>query len=217
MEKNIKSIFIPLGTRCSAATILKDHFKVREFSLPFDWIDIPIKNIVQFIERFSSSEEYLINYVTDYIIASQGQRHPDGTYFPHDFVSSHFSTETDMMRYTIEKFQRRFLRLREVFKSTDSRKIFFTVCSQVQSEESEREYTYLTYTIKHKLSSAPVFIAVNLYDYDFNTELGDPAFFNFHVPISKPLKEMTGADWAAWELDIVEKISLSPAKKYFLK
>ncbi len=219
----MKTVFIPLGTRCSAATILKDHFKVREFSLPFDWIDIPIQNIEQFIERFSGSDDYLKDYVTDYILKSSSQRHLDGTYFPHDFIPWHFNSLLEMVQATSEKYRRRFLRLKEIFKSSD-RKIFFTVFSQPQSDVGKNSYSLLATSIRRKLTSSPVFITVNLYDYDFNADnydfnvgVVDPSFFNFHVPISKPLKEMTGADWAAWELDIVEKISLSPVKKYFLK
>lgn len=192
-------VFIPLGTRCSTATILNIHFKKRLFSLPFDWIDLPIRNISQFIDiEKGKQEEFTINYFKN--VKLHTQRHVDNTWFPHDLHTVDFP-ENEVMGRTLEKYIRRMKRLHDVLETSESF-VFFTTCAVCGSHGNLSDFNKLKSLIEGKVNKPSIFVSINLENYNFV----EGNHYNFHIPITNK-NPLTGQDFADWEINIVSAIN----------
>ncbi len=194
-------IIIPLGTRCTSASIVKELFNQRQKSYPFDWVDIPLENIGKFI-RPDNIEEFTKNYFFEV----SSQRHPDGTWFPHDFIPSHYGGDISFMNNdTIVKYTRRLTRLHNTLKGEETL-VFLTVFVHVK-EENSGHFQQLRNLILEKSFAKCLFITVNLLpcthiEGDVNS---NGSHFNF---VSLPPE--SGSEfkaWKTWEEDIYEKIT----------
>lgn len=202
MERS--KIFIPLGTRCSTATILNVHFKKRLYSLPFDWVDLPIRNMNQFISvREGEEETFLTGYFKD--VTMNTQRHKDGTWFPHDLHTHKFPTTEIVLKNTFEKYLRRLKRLVHVLSSQPDEFIFLTLCAFPETHGTSSEFNLLEELIESKTKSKCTFVTINLVDFDF--QLGN--HYNFAVPLETG-DNLKGENYARWEREIVEKINSDP-------
>lgn len=204
-------VHIPLGTRCSTAYIFRDNLKLREISLPFDWVDIPIGNVKQFIEI---EREQIPSFVHDYFhqIPKTWDKHPDGTWFPHDSFNG--EVYHDAINDIIDKYTRRFERLHDLFKS-EKTLVFLTTFAQ-HNTSNHQEYVDLMELLCKKMSKKSVFIAINLYYTNINSHyspyLNGSQFYNYYIE-----KENGDMEFKKFEADIANKISTDEwTKKYFL-
>lgn len=191
-----KTIYIPLGTRCNGATIIKEHIKGRQFSMPFDWIDIPIKNISKII-GFSLEEfrDYLLQ------VKSNTQRHPDGTWLPHDIDY----VDHKLSEVIISKYQRRFERFKQVL-SEENDLCFLTVLAHASGQMGDaHDFYVLKDIILSKTKNKCKFITINLSKEDFESTSNH---FNFHVPLPY-MAEPDGTVFADWEKVIYDRIKLT--------
>ncbi len=193
-------IFISLGTRCTSAAVIKEQFNQRVKSYPFDWISIPIKNVAQFI-RCENVEGFTKGYLSEIV----SQNHPDGTWFPHDFVLDHYNGNSELMHSdTLLKYTRRIQRLHDTLKNGE------TLCFLITMVSSEDDYNHhfqlLRNLILEKSSGKCLFITVNLLPWshiegDANT---NGSHFNFHVPL--PPGDGSFKMWKDWEKNIFDTI-----------
>jgi len=176
------TVFIPLGIRCSAAFVIGNELGKRMQAFPFDWIDTSVENITKILEMNVTGFTKYLNEVQ-----SHTQRHPDGTYFPHDidYVDGKFTKEIT------GKYVRRFIRLKSVL-SSDAKIVFLTVFKNLA--DSPANYGLLTDKIT-SIRSNNIFITVNLFDHDVN--IGN--HYNFYIPV-------TGSNFSLWEKQIGNKI-----------
>lgn len=183
--------YIPLGTRCSSAFVVQNQLKVRTSSLPLDWVDLPIRNILQFVrldmpEIDSFMEEYFNNI-------GVGLKHTDGSHFPHDEIYNNKEVE-------LEKYTRRMRRLIELIKYSNIPITYLTVIADPLNGGVE-DYNSLKLYLD-KFGTNNQFITINLYDYDFI--LGNHT--NYHIPLSTTLELATGDTFAEWEENIGHRI-----------
>ena len=197
----MKINYIPLGTRCSSAFVIRDNFKKRECSLPFDWLDMPITAITNFLsfgplEIDEKIDEYFKELGT-------GHKHTDGTWFPHDieFIDKTWKLKTE----TKDKFLKRLKRFNDLIQTENNFFLFLTVILEKGMYKTE-DFNKLKELIDSKVHNC-AFITINLgheSDFQFNNH------FNLSIPqleVDPGLKE--------WEKIIYENIeSHAGIKKY---
>ncbi len=199
--KNDNIVFIPLGTRCSTATVLHIHFGKRLFSLPLDWVDLPIKNINQFVSVQQGQED---EFLTDYFknVRLNTQRHTDGTWFPHDLHKLEYPNEESIKKHMLVKYIRRLKRFNEVLLNRDSEFVFLTLCVFPGTYGSLSDFNSLKDLIINKTGKPCTFVTINLADYDFI----DGNHYNFSV-ILENRPNLSGEDFYNWEVNIAKKIN----------
>lgn len=165
-------------------------------ALPFDWLDMPIKSILQFVKL--NSEKEVVDYVNEYwknphLLSSA--KHTDGTWFPHDieFIDGTYK----FIHGTKDKFTRRLARLINLL-NTDAIFVFLTVMFE-QSMYPASDYEVLKNVLREKTKGNALFITINLGN---EPENYDHEHFNFVVPqIGKHDEGLKG-----WEKLICERI-----------
>lgn len=206
---NPSPVFVPLGTRCSAAGIIQQHFKKREMSLPFDWIDTPVKNLIQFI---NIDREMVTPIVKNYFlnqVNTQTHRHPDGTWFPHDLTLMPDGGYRMIVENILEKYIRRFNRLHDLFYSGRNL-VFFNVNAHV-NQDNANKFVDLRRILYKKCKGRTSFVSINLVEEDFYDVSYD--HYHFHIPL---ISGTTGQEFAIWEKQIYDRIVNSPAKTLFV-
>ncbi len=179
--------FFPLGTRCSSAAILYDLGK-RKCSYPFDWVDIELSAILNFITlQKDTIEEYLKEYFNS--INVEFRSSIDNTWFPHDF-------KVDMDKQTaipkvIAKYTRRFSRMFELFDSGKDI-VFLTVIPYVDSK-NHKSYEAIKERLNFIVKGNVHFITINHADYNFI----DDKHTNFYIPLK---------DWDMFHEEIKKSI-----------
>ncbi len=162
-------VFMPLGARCSSASIIDGGLGKRSKAYPFDWIDIDLDTILKFLSI--PPENSIENYVAEYFknVNRETLRHEtDNTWFPHDFPEKEDATT---------KYIRRFKRMFDLFKSTKNI-LFLTTFAHVNKKNTD-----VFDKIKQRLSllvkGECIFITINLDDLDYEKE----NHANFHIPL----------------------------------
>ncbi len=183
---------IPLGTRCSAAYIVQRNLKLRVEAYPFDWMDIHLKNIGKFLDLdYDKVEPFVRKYFSE--IEPHTQRHPDGTWFPHDVFGGYDHKEMT------EKYVKRFLRLHNTL--LNQKDLVFLSVTANGSYGNDVDYKNIKSTIRKRFGNNPLFITGNL----FQTEMDlDGRHYNFNTPFID-----TGnmaEDFAVWEKKLADKI-----------
>lgn len=182
----MKLNFIPLGTRCSSAFVVRDNIKKRELALPFDWLDLSIISICQFVKL--NSHEDVIDYVNLYFekIGEDPHKHedsdilnyskhPDGTWFAHEIelIDGAYKLKPG----TKNKFIKRLSRLIQILNS-DEFCVFLTIMFE-EGMYSFEDYETLKNILRSKVKNNAIFITVNLgNEPDFHIE----NHFNFRIP-----------------------------------
>ena len=192
-ETNSDRVYIPLGCRCSTAFILRDNLKVRETSLPFDWINIPLPNIAKFIDlpKGTSIEVFCKQYFDEV----KAQVHTDGTWFPHDYILTDLSRESD--ETVLARYTRRVERLHSLLSSS-KRLVFLTTASHFDAENIQH-YNHLREIIK-KRNANSYFVSVNVFPEDTVIETSHNGY-NFYLE-----KEPNGDhEFKRWEATIAQK------------
>ncbi len=190
-------IIIPLGTRCSGSGLL-DKMKIRRQSFPFDWIDTSTRNLSKFIEL---EPQNCSAFIDSYIDQVKDKRHPDGTWFPHDFNPE----EGQTVENTKEKYTRRLVRLIEALKS-DEDKLFLTVNSHVNARGNLADYMRLVNKIRECSTGNLTFITINLTASNALLVIGDMHIYNFHLPLPVKLT-VEGTEFWVWEQQIWETLA----------
>ncbi len=163
--------YIPLGTHCSAASVLRDKFQLRDKSFPFDWISIPCPAITSLINM---PQDNIDQYVSDYLDQVRSQRHPDGSYFPHHFIATNdYESQLSDLK---ARFSFLYKRLFDTLQS-DALCVFLSVFHEPNENESEDYFKMIDAVFsKLKLSSC-FFVSVNVLDLHFNRN-----HYNINVP-----------------------------------
>ncbi len=172
-------------------------------SLPFDWLDLPTKNIKQFLDMGRSEiEPFLLKYFSEI----KGDRHSDMTWFPHDSF--------DPFEGVVDKYIKRFERLFDLFNDSSKTLIFLTIIDAVDEKINFPALSELRqFIMRRKTNASCVFISINEFDYD--RESGNEDFFqaiNFHIK-----RDEQDEQFKKFEADIATKISTHEwTKQYFL-
>ena len=186
--------YIPLGTRCSSAFVIRDNIEKREFSLPFDWLDMPLTAISNFISvKYENIDNFTNNYFDE---LGSAHIHADGTWFPHDIVW-HNNTWT-LKPNTKEKFARRLKRLSELL-ITDGFFVFLTTIIKEDKYEFD-DFEKLKIQLEEIVGKENcVFITINL-GKDFINE-------NHYNYLIEPADDDDGLK--IWEKNIAEKLNIA--------
>ncbi len=177
--------YIPFGTRCSSAFIIRDNFKQRKEALPFDWLDMPISALKQFVNL----EESDVDSFVDSYFESVGtigykyeetdllayNRHLDGTWFAHDIEL--IDNSYRLKEGTKEKFKRRLLRLLKIINDPNNFLFFLTVIYKTEMY-SAPDFDKVRQFLNKKVLDRSVFVTVNLDHIGFYPRNQ----FNFHIP-----------------------------------
>lgn len=186
----MKVNYIPLGTRCTSAFVVRDNMGKREMSLPFDWLDLPITAIKKFLSIKPKDVEYVLTEYFEKL--GDAHKHDDGTWFPHDieFIDGTWKLKKD----TKDKFIRRLNRFNDLL---DKDECFVFLTSVLNNGMYKLEdYIELKTLLEHK-SENIVFITINLGDDFINGN-----HFNFNIPQLKTVDE----GLKKWEALIYETI-----------
>lgn len=203
-----KYVFVPLGTRCSAAYVVRDQLKKRHFSLPFDWIGMPgIAPMTKFIGLdLPGVDEFMFNYFEKVSIASQ--RHPDEMWYVHDIVGITPDNGAEVMREVRERYARRFKRFIELLLSGKS--LVFISVMAVADYDDPVQFDKLKQAIRERATGECFFITINL----VKTHFVKHDHVNFYIPIneSAPMDER----FYKLECEVAEVIKKnSITQKYF--
>lgn len=203
MANKPKIQYIPLGTRCSAAFVFQDNLRVRTASYAFDWVDAPIWNFKKFITIDKKDiDTFLTQYFSE--IKLNEQRHPDGSYYPHDFYPT--DQVFDMLNTVKDKYIRRLERVHEAMDSEDT-KVFLT-CIDKCNETNIQPYNELCDAIKAKSKGVCIFISVNIKNesvYMFDNK------YNLYIE-----RNPDDAQFKLWESHIAIEIARNEnLKQYF--
>ncbi len=190
-----ETIFLPFGTRCNSASIIDHKLNKRSASYPFDWIDISLKTMLEFLNMDRNNIPAHISNYLDHVNA-ETQRHEDGTWFPHDFA--------DPLDVIKEKYIRRFHRLFDLLES-DKDIIFLTILPHLTPDSGIGFYK-IADKINTIVKGKCTFIAVNLFgkDEDFQPE----NIIHFYVPL---------VSWETFDNSIIEKIKNHPIASELFK
>lgn len=191
--------FMALGTRCTAATIGNIN-NIRKAAYPFDWINTPVRNILKFVET-SQEESALAAFIDNYFNEVRSQRHPDDSWFPHDFLLPDDSKE--QLQAIKTKFLRRFKRMFDLFNSGKNI-LFFSVFDKphVYEEDFDNLKSFLKSIVKGQL----FFITINLKD-SFYENYGVSPHINLPVNFS--------GDWEQFDKDISDALKENQYTKEF--
>jgi hypothetical protein len=205
--------YIPLGTRCSTAYVLRDNLGLRRQSLPFDWVDIPIQNIKQFIDiKKNEIPSFIDNYFNQ--IPKTHDRHPDGTWFPHDKFTGEIYE--DALSDIKDKYCKRLERLHDLFQS-DKRLVFLTVFSEY-NPYNIGSFLELKGVLSNKCLITPFFISVNLFfETGSDGRMTASSLNEFdHVDYSIE-KKNTDTEFKEFEAEIARQISTWKWTKHFFE
>ena len=192
--------FVALGTRCTAATILNIN-NVRKNAFPFDWVDQPIKSILELVQISHGTYHELCIYLNNYFNEVRSQRHPDGSWYPHDFIITDYP---EQQLVTIkQKYTRRFWRMFDLFKSGRDI-VFLTVLSEYKQEETDAYYALLFY-LSQKTNGRMRAISINL--------LNDERYTLTHSNLVVPFY----GDYDRFDADITAALKQNElTKQYFI-
>jgi hypothetical protein len=174
---------------------MRDNLKKREFSLPFDWLDLPVSSMMNFLSVKTSDID---TFVEDYFKEmGTGHIHSDGTWFPHDieFIDNRFWR---LKPDSSAKFARRLKRLNEILDSPGFF-VFLTVAIEPDKKKMEG-FDLLKIQLRDRTKGNCVFVTVNM---DGNLVDGDD-HFNFNI-VANPKED---DELKMWERQIAEKVNL---------
>ena len=156
IHKNIK--YIPFGTRCSSAMVLKEYLHKRGASLPLDWIDIPLKSIPAFIP---DSKEGIALHVEKIFSSVKGQRHEAlDIWFVHDFSKHGEPSDRELSEIKF-KYTRRFERLFDILKDETATIVTLTIIPHM-NDENIKAYKLAVNKLS-LLTDSPIYpIVINL-------------------------------------------------------
>ena len=181
-----------MGTRCSSAFVIRDNIKKREKSLPFDWLDMPLTAISNFV---SIKHEDISNFTEKYFEEmGTAHIHSDGTWFPHDieFVDNRYwALKPD----TKDKFTRRLKRLSETL-SSEGFFVFLTTIIKNGKYQLE-DFDRLKELLEEKVGKENcIFVTINLGEDKINGN-----HYNYLVEA-----DPNDDGYKMWEKDITEKL-----------
>lgn len=161
---NNEPTYIPLGTRCSPAVVLK-HLGLRKEALPFDWIDCPLEQIAEFIKQ---EPEHIKGYLQTYFkdVDRTNFRHRfDGTWFPMDFNpinddEGHKTINEADFNDVVDKYVVRFKRLHQLLFHAP--KLVFLTIMPFYMEENVGKYIKLEEQLLKKVKGSYKLITVNV-------------------------------------------------------
>lgn len=191
-----KVTYIPFGTRCSAATVLKEYLHKREASLPFDWIDISMKALINFIPE---SRGNIRNHVYHYLGEIVDQKHPyDETWFVHDFPKGRHATEKEFQQIC-DKYIRRFNRLFDNLNS-GYKIVMLTVIAHV-NDDNLIPYEVAADKIGEMCRGPFYPVVINLSEHDTNFDV---------INLSVLFED----DWTKFHRDIAAKLTTHEFTKH---
>ncbi len=199
------AIVMPLGTRCTGAIVLIDKFDLRKAGYPFDWVDTNLTAIHNLLLLDAENiESHIINYFDQ--VQTNTQRHPDGTWFPHDIVKKNESDDLGQIMIKVrERYIRRFKRMHEDFQSGKDF-VFLTVFAHLDPDYSIQriqQYSLVMDLLMKMVKGNMKFITVNLTGnevIDFNSP---------HVSI-RTLVVPFQNDWDKFDEDIANRLCTDP-------
>jgi len=109
-------LYIPLGMRCSTASIVRYQLNLIDVSLPFDWCQMTSESIAKWITIGPDKD-----FIKEFFSTVNNGRNIIGDWFPHEQFWD------DRL---IDKYLRRSIRLHDFLKSDDD-KTFFIMCGSV--------------------------------------------------------------------------------------
>lgn len=184
-----KYTYIPFGTRCSAATILKENLHKRGQALPFDWIDIPLKSLASFIPE---SRDHIENHVFEYLMGVENQRHTiHDVWFVHDFPKGRKETPEEFEEIKA-KYIRRFNRLFDVLEQR-GKIVLLTVIPHINDDNG----VYYEEAVDKvcSITKNPVLpLSVNLYEHKSVYEMND-------------LRVQFKDDWDLFHKEVAKKLT----------
>jgi hypothetical protein len=147
-------------------------------------------------------------FCNQYFSEVKHQVHPDGTWFPHDYILEDLSKESD--ETVLARYTRRFERLHRLLSSS-KRLVFITTVSHFNAENIHH-YKHLMEVIKLRNANS-YFVSVNVFSEDTIIETSHKGY-NFYLE-----KEPNGDhEFKRWEATIAQKINENQfTKEYFPK
>lgn len=194
--------FVTLGTRCTAATIL-NLTGTRKNAYPFDWVDLHIENVLKLVKAPHADREELAAYIDNYFNEVRSQRHPDNTWFPHDFIATD-NPEQQLIEIK-EKYLRRFNRLFDLFHSGSDIVFLSVFPSYTFQEWNQKIYSQLIEYLKHLVKGNVFFMTINLH----GSNNGNKECENLVIPFN--------GDWPTFDADIISQLKENHITKQFFK
>lgn len=193
--------FVALGTRCTAATIL-NLTNTRKNAYPFDWCDLPISAILELVKMPHSTDDEIKTYLDNYFNQVRSQRHPNGAWYPHDFIPTD-NTEHQLADIK-SKYFRRFKRMFDLFKSGNDI-VFLTVLSNYEESQQWHYYELFSYLYMFRIKGSTCCISINLLNYP-KTNFGHT---NLVIPFY--------GDWGRFDSDIIAALKENEITNAYFK
>lgn len=200
--KPTNPIYIPLGTRCNSASIIKNGLGIEQASYPFDWIDIGLPAILEWLKV---PEDKLIEYTYAYIKKLTLINKDDGTWFPHEMLydgGENVPELWDKITNNVAcKYVRRLKRLHLMLKAP-SDILFLTTMPETKDggllTNNINTYEEIKRTIVNLVPHGRCFfVSINLFRADKQIGNGNLFHINYHIPTT---------DWAVYDHTITEKL-----------
>lgn len=176
------TIFIPLGTRCNSASIIKDKLGLRKCSYPFDWIDVNLKTILKYISiQRSEIESFCMGYFATLTLISK----EDNAWYPHEFVKNEpvVNIETsEVLKSIAQKYIRRYNRLHDAFDS--GKDLLFLTCMPHFKQDSEGTYEQIKEKIISTTKGNIIFFTFNIADKEFIRKKAKSTHYNYTCPLN---------------------------------
>jgi hypothetical protein len=205
-------IYIPLGTNCSPANILK-LLGLRKHALPFDWIRADLHALCNMVYESYTHHAFgngIENWVNEYLdaVKPDAWHRRDHAWFVHDFVPGNHSEGIRI------KYIRRFTRLYEYLRSglSSGRSVVFLTCISRPEFANERAYRMLMHILSHAYTKTMNgnrgwFITVNLYSNNSRCSEGRNELINLSVPFDRI---ETGEEREEFEKRVAAELQTNP-------
>lgn len=185
---NPSTIIIPLGTHCNSASIIKDKLGMRQSSFPFDWIDVSLQTILQYLKVPRSQIDA---YFTDYISKLTLIDKPNNAWYPHELVD-----HGDVVRAIADKYIRRYHRMHDAFESGNDI-LFLTAMPHMDYDVRNVHYDAITERLIDAVKGKCIFVSINVSQKDFDKQLRNGAV---HINRVVPLNN----DWGNFDKTIAD-------------
>lgn len=200
--KIINPILIPFGTRCNSASIIKNGLGREQASYPFDWIDIGLPAMLNWLKV---PEGQIVEYTYDYIKKLTLINKDDSTWFPHEMLLKGGGNTPELWDKITDniaqKYVRRLKRLHLMLKAP-SDILFLTTLPEIRDggllTTNINTYEEIKQTVVNLVPHGRCFfVTINLFRAD--KQIGNDRLFhvNYHIPVT---------DWALYDKQITEKL-----------
>lgn len=170
---------------------------MRQSSFPFDWIDVSLQTILQYIKvPRTQIDEYFTDYISKLTLIDK----PNNAWYPHELFD-----HSDVVKAITDKYIRRYHRMHDAFESGNEI-LFLTTLAHVNNKvDNKAHYTAIMEHLIDIVAGRCTFVSINVSSIDSEKRMDKRA-----VHINKAIT--LGTDWVTFDNAIAEIVRKALAR-----